>query len=315
MKDSAGADISVVSVNISDEKGTSKRPVDAIVMDEEGILGDGHRGPHHRQVSFLDTGSIDRFAEKAGREFAPGEFAENITTRGLDFTCISVFDRIRIGEVDLEVTQIGKECHGDVCAIFREVGACVMPKEGFFCRVETGGTVRSGDVLEHIPETLVLRVVTISDRVSRGEAEDRSGPKIVSMLNGFFEKKPWRVKVGTSVVSDDADRIEAELITARDAGADVIVTTGGTGVGPRDVTPDVVGRLADKTIPGVMEHIRLKFGADKPNALLSRSVAAVCGTTLVYALPGSAKAVEEYMGEIFRTLEHTILMLRKVDAH
>ena len=315
MKDSAGSDIIVVSVNISNEKGTSKHPVDEIVIDRDGILEDGHRGPHHRQVSFLDTGSIERFASRVGREFTPGEFAENITTRGLDFTGISVFDRIRIGEVEMEVTQLGKKCHGDVCDIFRLVGACVMPKEGFFCRVETGGTVRAGDALEHLPRSLALRVVTISDRVSRGEAEDRSGPKIVGMVEKFFSDKPWRVKVDTSLVSDDADRIEAELAGARDAGVDVIVTTGGTGVGPRDVTPDVVARLADKTIPGVMEHIRLKFGADKPNALLSRSVAAVCGGTLVYALPGSARAVEEYMGEIFQTLLHTILMLRKVDAH
>jgi molybdenum cofactor synthesis domain-containing protein len=266
-------------------------------------------------VSSLDTDSIERFGDKVGRRFEPGEFAENVTTRGLDIGGVAVFDGFRIGPVELEVTQIGKKCHGDVCDIYREVGACIMPREGFFCRVETGGKVKAGDTLEHVPKCLTFRVVTVSDRVSRGEAEDKSGPKISGMLRDFFDDRPWRVRIEPALVSDDADRIRSELVSARDAGTDVIVTTGGTGVGPRDVTPDVVNSLVEKTIPGVMEHIRLKFGREKPNALLSRSVAGVWGKTLVYALPGSSRAVEEYMSEIFNTLEHTILMLRKIDAH
>ena len=92
-------------------------------------------------------------------------------------------------------------------------------------------------------------------------------------------------------------------------------TTGGTGVGPRDVTPDVVAALADKTIPGIMDAIRIKYGAAKPNALLSRSVAAVIRSTLVYTLPGSVRAVEEYMDEILKTLEHLIFTLHGLDLH
>ena len=95
----------------------------------------------------------------------------------------------------------------------------------------------------------------------------------------------------------------------------MIFTTGGTGVGPRDITPDVVTELCDKFIPGIMDHIRLKFGADKPNALLSRSVAGVAGSTLIYTLPGSVRAVQEYMQEILKTLEHLILTLHGLDDH
>ena len=96
---------------------------------------------------------------------------------------------------------------------------------------------------------------------------------------------------------------------------DAVFTTGGTGIGPRDITPDVIETMADRLIPGIMEHIRIQFGAEKPNALLSRSIAAVMGQTLVYALPGSVRAVSEYMGEILKTFEHALLMIHGIDAH
>jgi molybdopterin biosynthesis enzyme MoaB len=95
----------------------------------------------------------------------------------------------------------------------------------------------------------------------------------------------------------------------------LVITTVGTGVGPREITPEVVTSLADKLIPGTMEHIRLTPGAQKPNALLSRSVAAVMGQTLVYTLPGSVKAVDEYMGEIVKTLDHLVFTLHGLDTH
>jgi molybdopterin adenylyltransferase len=94
-----------------------------------------------------------------------------------------------------------------------------------------------------------------------------------------------------------------------------VVTTGGTGIGPRDITPDVVMALADRLVPGVMEAIRVKFGAEHPGALLSRGVVAVRGRTLIYTLPGSVRAVEEYLGEILQTLEHALCMLHGLDTH
>ena len=100
-----------------------------------------------------------------------------------------------------------------------------------------------------------------------------------------------------------------------DASTDVVVTTGGTGIGPRDITPDVVAGECDRLIPGIMEHIRMTYGSENPAALLSRSVVGVCGETAIYCLPGNVKAVEEYMSEIVKSLEHLILMIQGVDAH
>ena len=95
----------------------------------------------------------------------------------------------------------------------------------------------------------------------------------------------------------------------------MVFTTGGTGVGPRDVTPEVVTSFCEKTIPGIMEAIRVKYWALKPNALLSRSVAGVAGQMLIFALPGSVRAVTEYMAEIVKTLEHLLFMLYGLDSH
>lgn len=307
--------IEIVSVNISEEKGTVKHPVEEIAIDRHGIVGDAHAGPWHRQVSILGEESVERFAERAGRIIAPGEFAENITLRGLDLNTVAIFDRFKIGGVELEVTQIGKVCHGDNCAIFREVGKCVMPKEGIFARVISEGRVRPGDRVEYLPKTLAIKIITLSDRAYRGEYTDRSGPRLRELLEGFLSGKRWHPRIEMTILPDDRDLIREELMAAKDSGTDVVFTTGGTGIGPRDITPEIVAEVCDKLIPGIMEHIRMKFGSDKPNALLSRSVAGVAGQTLVYALPGSVRAVEDYMGEILKTLEHLLFMLHGLDAH
>jgi molybdopterin adenylyltransferase len=124
--------------------------------------------------------------------------------------------------------------------------------------------------------------------------------------------------LGRSLQANRQDHAEEELRAQMEAEApacDVTVTTGGTGIGSRDVTPDVVAGLADKLIPGVMEAIRVKSGMAQPRALLSRSVAALIGRALVYKLPGSVRAVEAYLGEILPGIEHAVCMVQGVDAH
>ncbi|UCF04021.1 MAG: MOSC domain-containing protein [bacterium] len=301
--------IHALSLNISERKGTVKTPVPELTIDERGCVGDAHAGDWHRQVSLLAQESVDRFAESMKRKIQPGEFAENITTSGIDLGDVSLLDRFVIGDVELEVTQIGKECHGDTCAIFREVGKCVMPKEGIFCRVLKTGTVRTGDGITYLPRPLHFLVITLSDRAHRGEYEDLSGPRVRDILSGFFRDKRWHIEIESRLIGDEAEHLERELVSARDTDIDVVITTGGTGVGPRDITPDVVRPLCDKIVPGVMEQIRLKYGADKPNALLSRCVTGVMRQTLVYTLPGSVRAVNEYMEEILKTMEHLITMI------
>ncbi len=307
--------IKILSVNTSEKKGVVKKPVDEITLNHNGVMADAHSGPWHRQVSLLGKESFDRFAGQAGRPIAFGEFAENITTQGVELVKTSPLDRFVGENVELEITQIGKECHGSSCAIFREVGNCVMPKEGIFARVIKQGTLKPGDVLEYVPRVLNIQVVTLSDRASRGAYEDRSGPRVVELLNQHFDKRPRNISVEATIIPDDASNLSVILEKASYEEIDVVITTGGTGIGPRDITVETVTPMLDKEIPGIMEMIRVKYGANKPNALLSRGVAGLMGDTLVYTLPGSVRAVNEYMEEILKTLEHLIYMRHGLDAH
>jgi molybdenum cofactor synthesis domain-containing protein len=303
--------INVVSLNISEEKGTIKTPREKIVVNELGIIGDAHSGRWHRQISLLAKEDIDNFSllDADKRQFLPGEFAENITTQGIDFKKVSLLDQFKIGEVKLELSQIGKMCHGDGCAIFVEVGKCVMPKSGIFTRVIKGGEIKKGDKIEYQPRPLKIKVITLSDRASAGEYPDKSGPKIHELLSEYFKDKRWHTEFYYSLIPDDEKKLQNELQKSVDENIDVIFTTGGTGIGPRDITPDVVEKFADKIVPGIMDHIRLKYFDTLPSAILSRSIFAVKNQTLIFSLPGSVKAVQDYVGEISKILEHSILML------
>jgi MOSC domain-containing protein YiiM len=138
---------SVVAVCISENKGERKKPVEVVELRENhGIVGDAHAGEWHRQVSLLAQESIDKM-RALGLDVTAGDFAENITTAGIDLVSLPIGARLQIGETLLEVTQIGKECHTR-CAIFYQVGDCVMPKEGIFVKVITGGVVKPGDGIE-----------------------------------------------------------------------------------------------------------------------------------------------------------------------
>jgi len=140
----------VLAVNISSEKGVRKHPVPSCqLLIEHGIEGDAHAGKWHRQVSLLAMESIDKLQAKLTEiQLQPGDFAENITTTGITVMNLPIGTRLRVGsEVELEVTQIGKECHMS-CEIRRLVGDCVMPREGIFAIVIREGTIKPGDEIE-----------------------------------------------------------------------------------------------------------------------------------------------------------------------
>jgi molybdopterin adenylyltransferase len=306
----------IASVNTSIAKGTVKTPVPQIVIDRMGVQNDAHAGPGHRQVSLLSCVSIDRFAEESGREIKSGDFGENISVEGLPFDDISPLDRIRIGEqVELVVSQIGKKCHGSGCAIFQETGTCVMPKEGIFGQVANGGVITSGDEVRLERRSLRCKILTVSDRASAGIYEDRSGPALEELLSAHFNPKPWRLECERECVPDDATQLESAARSAIEQGVDILITTGGTGLGPRDITPDIIEPLCDKMIPGIMDYVRMKYGAEKRGALLTRAIAGVTGSTLIFCLPGSVRAVREYVTEILEVLEHLIFIVHGIDRH
>lgn len=307
--------ITIRSVNQSAKKGVVKEPVPEIQLSLDGITGDAHAGPWHRQVSLLASESITKYEVSTGTSVPDGGFGENITTEGFALHHARPLDRFVCGDMVLELTQVGKKCHGKGCAIYKQSGECIMPDEGVFCRVIQGGELKAGDQLEYVPRTFRLKVITLSDRASSGFYSDRSGPLILNEMEQWFDGHKLKYSATPAILPDDREVFSRELGNAIKEKVDVIFTTGSTGLGSRDIAPDVVQRHLERQIPGIMELIRVKHGMVNPNAALSRSIAGLAGKTLIFVLPGSTRAIKEYMEEILKSLWHMILMVNDIDSH
>jgi molybdopterin adenylyltransferase len=306
--------IKILSLNISEKKGSLKKPVGKFILNEDGVIGDAHAGTKNRQVSLLGQNSIDKFEASTGKKISFGDFAENITLSSLP-EAIAPLDCFEAKGIIMQVSQIGKKCHGNNCTIYTETGDCIMPKEGIFCRILSGGELNINDELNYKPKVFDIRIITLSDRAYRGDYKDLSGEEIRNLMSEFMEKEKRKYSITNQVIPDEKDILESNIRQYTLEKPDIIFTTGGTGISPRDITPDVVRPLLDKEIPGLMEFIRLKYGADNPGALLSRSIAGTIGKTLVYCMPGSVKGAKEYLSEIQKTLIHSIYMLNELDMH
>lgn len=142
----------IVAVNISEKKGVPKKTIEQGEFREDyGLVGDAHAGNWHRQVSLLGIESINKMKALGIEGLCTGKFAENLTTEGIELWKIPVGTKLKIGETLQEVTQIGKECHVK-CAIFQQIGDCVMPTEGIFTRVLKGGIIKPGDDIEVVEQ-------------------------------------------------------------------------------------------------------------------------------------------------------------------
>lgn len=294
----------VLSVNMSSEKGTIKQPMfNGCRITELGLEGDAHAGNWHRQISLLDQMSIDKMLEKGAKNLVPGIFAENITTEGMNLFSLPLGSLIKIGNVELKVTQIGKECHAH-CQVYQQVGMCVMPAEGIFTRVIKTGYIRPGD---RISVTTVFRsaVITVSDKGYAGTREDKSGPALVAALQD-------KAKIGKVVlIPDEFEQIKSLLAELCDSGEyDVIFTTGGTGFAPRDVTPEATLAVVERLTPGITEAIRLASAQITPRAMLSRATAGIRRKTLIINLPGSPKAAVECLNIFLPVMGHAVETLR-----
>lgn len=295
----------IFSINLSEKKGTVKQPVESAgVIEGFGLEGDAHGGDWHRQVSLLDIESI-REAGRGKNDIKPGDFAENITTEGLDLKTVNAGDILKAGNCVLEITQIGKECHS-ACEIKKKIGDCIMPKQGVFARILQGGEIKAGDAVEILPE-IRAAVLTLSDKGYRGEREDISGETIRNMI-----KRIGCRTVKYEVLPDETERIKETLISwsLPCEGIDVIFTTGGTGFSKRDVTPEATADILDRLIPGFSEAMRMEGYKNNPRAILSRGVCGIKNQTVIVNLPGSVKGVREGLDVLLEVLPHAIGILR-----
>jgi molybdenum cofactor synthesis domain-containing protein len=169
--------------------------------------------------------------------------------------------------------------------------------------------------MEYHPKVYKAMLITLSDRASKGIYEDKSGALLRQVLSDFYTGLDRPITFTTRLIPDEAIILKENILEASNNGYDFIFTTGGTGIGPRDITPDVVKQLINKEIPGIMEFIRMKYGTQFPSALISRSIAGTIGNSLIFTLPGSPKAVKEYLDEILKSLEHCVRMINGIDKH
>ncbi len=299
----------ILAICISEKKGVQKRPIEeAVLIEDWGIEKDAHGGKWHRQVSLLSFEKIEGFRAK-GAEVDFGDFGENLVVEGFDLRQIPVGTRFRIGDVILELTQIGKECHSH-CAIYHAVGDCIMPREGVFTEVIKGGKIKTGDTIEMLPlpedRPFTAAVVTLSDKGAKGEREDKSGPAIQELL----EKEGYRV-VETLLLPDGKQPLSKELCRLADQRqVNVIFTTGGTGFSERDLTPEATVDVCDRMANGIADAIRQYSLTITGRAMLSRAVSGIRKKTLIINLPGSPKAVKESLEYMLPQLEHGLGILR-----
>ncbi len=299
----------IKAICISERRGTQKHCIEnAVLTTDWGIVGDAHGGKWHRQISLLSFDKIEEFRKK-GAEIDFGAFGENLVVEGFDFRNLPVGTRFQCNDAVLEMTQIGKECHTH-CQIYHKMGDCIMPREGVFAKVISEGKISVGDELVMLDQRedrpFQAAVITLSDKGFKGEREDKSGPLLTSIL----EEQGYEI-VETLILPDEKSRIEKELIRLSDGRqVDLILTTGGTGLSKRDVTPEATMAVATRNVPGISEAIRAYSMGITKRAMLSRGSSVLRNNTLIINLPGSPKAVKESMEVISSELVHGLKILK-----
>ena len=301
----------IEAICVSEKKGERKTPVESVsVRADFGIVSDAHGGSWHRQISLLAAEDIATVREKLP-DIKPGDFAENIIVSGVDLAAMGLGSRLRIGkDVQLSITQLGKVCHTP-CQIYHQTGDCIMPRLGLFARVTEGGEIHVGDEAEVIeiilPETYQAVVLTISDRCSRGEADDTAGPAVAELLKASLPAHIY----ATEIIPDEQQEISDRMKHYCDGHSiDLVVAVGGTGFSPRDVTPEAARAVIERATPGLDEAMRFASLAKTPRAILSRSVSGICGQTLIVTLPGSLRASTENIDSVIGALGHGLAKLR-----
>lgn len=294
----------------SEKKGTGKTPIEKAMFEKNhGMVGDAHAGNWHRQVSLLSVEKIEDF-KTAGGAVDFGDFGENIVVEGYDLSHLPVGSILEIGPTRMRLTQVGKACH-DRCAIYHQVGDCIMPREGIFAEVLESGEVNVGDGVKVYPpeegRPFTAAIITLSDKGARGDREDQSGPLIQARLEASGQYDVLE----TRILSDDPGPLKAALMELADQRqVDLILTTGGTGFSMRDNTPEATEAVCDRMAPGIAEAIRAYSMTITKRAMLSRATAGIRKGTLIVNLPGSPKACDEALDCILDTLGHGLEILR-----
>jgi molybdopterin adenylyltransferase len=302
----------VEAICMSDKKGQRKSPVQlARFLAGRGMEGDAHAGPWHRQISILAAKDFEQVRQSGLADIKHGDFAENLVLSSIDLDGLGLCSRLRLGtQVELSITQIGKVCHTP-CRIYHLTGDCIMPRRGLFARVIVGGEVRVGDqavVVQCVPRShFQVVVLTISDRCSRHEAVDTAGPAVARLMHDTIKTHVY----AEEILPDEKTTIAERLQHYCDGHSiDIVLTVGGTGFSPRDVTPEASREVIERPTPGLDEAMRAASLERSPHAMLSRGYSGIRGSTLIINLPGSQRAAVENLNVIIPALPHGLSKMR-----
>ncbi len=304
----------IESLNISREAGGIKTAVQEAIVTSLGIEGDSNTGISHRQISLVAAEEIERFVAEAGQKPVWGDFGENITTCGVDLGTVAILDRFEFADVELEVTRIGiSTAHESAPSGKSSVN--IAPACEVFTRVLKPGKLVTGMTGRFIQRPLRFLIITLSDRASAGIYPDRSGPALDTVLQDHFRGSRDHPEFKRVIIPDDPAEFERHLREAVDAGIDFVLTTGSTGLGPRDIAPEATRKVVEKELPGLMEYIRMKYGQQKLAAVMSRGVAGSAGSTFIMNAPGSVRGATEYASEFINVWRHIRNMIHSIDEH
>ena len=298
----------LAAVCISPERGMRKSPVQtANALEAHGLEGDAHAGSGTRQVSLLSTASLERMRAERGPDASdvlPGCCGENVDVDGMELHSLlpGVVLLLCPAPARLRVTEIGKPDHeGRADSVIR---GNIFPREGIFAEVLESGEVSPGSevTVERSGSSGSAAVLTVSDSCFQGERIDESGPEALRLLSesGFSCTR-------YATVPDEMEEIGEKLRSWCDDGSiDLLITTGGTGLSPRDVTPEATLAQVSRVVPGLAELVRIRSSESVPTACLSRAVAGIRSGVLVMNLPGSVRAVRQSMDILAEALPHAL---------
>ena len=297
----------IKSIYTGSRKGKLKKRVSQVSLKKNyGIIGDAHAGAGKRQISLLAEESIARLRGR-DEKIGIGNLMENLRTTGIELTSLLVGTKLEVGRtVLLEISEIGKHSSKPI-KVFAMPEGCLLPLNGVFAKVLKGGTIREEDKIEIVADTLTCGILIISDRSSRGERPDKTGPLVKECLN---ELKITSVRYG--IIPDEKEYISLVLVTWVDqGGVDLILTSGGTGFFSRDVTPEATRRILDKDAGGLSEMMRTEGAKSTKRAYLSRGVAGIRKKTLIINLPGNPQGARESLKIVSPILSHGIEVMKK----
>jgi MOSC domain-containing protein YiiM len=295
----------VKSVNTSAEKGILKNPVEFIELNETGIVGDVHAGKWHRQVSLLAYESIKKAELVSGIKFPFGAFAENITTSGIEINKAGILDRFENENIILEVTQIGKKCHNK-CEIGRQMGNCIMPAEGIFCRVIKGGIIYPGDIIMWKKKIFQVKIIALVDSDKDDFSNYFQLIKIVQKIRTFFNDIDRDVNIKTEIVQNSAHKFVKTIENIISGDMDVIVTSDFSCKSVNNILAKKIHDYFKACYTDIIEMLFIKNHQNNSNNYLNCGSIGALNKIVLFNLPIHPDSIDKCINEVFTKFHKSI---------